>query len=153
MLIRLSRATILGCVLAISSVALVAGCGGGGGKSSAENAAAIRQSWEEFFDGSTSSARRISLLENGERFAKTIEAVGGSPLAKQVKAKVTSVKIDGPKTATVTFSLLLGKTTVLKGVKGSAVLVDGAWKVQAKSFCQLALLQGAVPDACPPAGK
>ena len=150
MLLRLSRSTLYGFVVAVLAVVLASGCGGGG---TAETRAAIQQSWEAFFDGSTSSAKRISLLEHGEQFAKTIDAVSGSPLAKQAKAQVTSVKIDGPTTATVTFSLLLGSTPVLKGVKGSAVLVDGTWKVGAASFCQLAALQGSVPKACPPAGK
>ena len=160
MLDRLSRMTILGCVLAVSSVALVAGCGGGGykkagaaGPSPAETKAAIKKNWEAFFDGSTSAAKRISLLENGEQFAKTITAVSASPLAKRAKAQVTSVSLDGPTTATVTFSLLLGATPVLKGVKGSAVLVNGTWKVGVASFCQLAALQGAAPKACSSVGK
>jgi hypothetical protein len=170
MLIRLSRATILGCVLAVSSVALIVGCGGAGKKTGAgtpsssssvaamgarpsETKAAIRLSWEAFFDGSTSAAKRVSLLENGDQFAKTIAAVSASPLAKQAKASVTSVRIDGPARATVTFSLLLGATPVIQGVKGSAVLVNGTWKVSRASFCQLAALQGAVPKACSSAGK
>lgn len=160
MLDRLSRTTILGCVLAVSSVVLAAGCGSGGGKKAgavaprpAETKAAIRQSWEAFFDGSTPAAKRVSLLENGEQFAKTIAAIDSSPLAKQASAMVTSVTIDGPTTATVTFSLLLSGTPVLRGIKGAAVFVDGTWKVGIASFCTLAALQGAAPKACPPAGK
>jgi hypothetical protein len=118
-----------------------------------ETKAAIRRNWEAFFNGSTSSAARVSLLQNGAQFAKTIAAIDNSPLAKQAKAQVTSVTIDGPTTATVTFTVLLGTTPVLQGVKGSAVLVDGAWKVGVASFCQLATLEGASLKACPPAGK
>ena len=167
----MSRKTLCGFAVAVSAVVIAAGCGGGGGHSSgsstpsssssiaamgprpSETRAAIRQNWQAFFDGSTSSAKRVSLLQNGEQFSKTIAAVDSSPLSKQAKAQVTSVRIDGPTTATVTFTVLLGTTPVLQGVKGSAVFVDGTWKVGVASFCQLAALEGAVPKACPSAGK
>lgn len=171
MLDRLSCKTILGSVLTVAAAALLAGCGSGGGKNSGAGTpsssssvvamgarpsvtkAAIRQSWETFFDGSTPSAKRVALLEEGEQFAATIGAISSSPLAKQAQAQVSSVTIDGPEAATVTFSLLLGGTPVLNGVEGSAVLVDGTWKVSVASFCGLAALQGPVPKACPAAGK
>ena len=172
MLVGLTRTTLCGFALAVFGVAVLAtGCGGGkkstsGATSPASSSsvqamgprpsqtkAAIRQAWEAFFDGSTSSAKRISLLQNGQHFAKTIAAIDASPLAKQAKAQVTSVKIDSPTTATVTFTVILGATPVLQGVKGSAVFVDGAWKVGVASFCQLATLEGVSLKACPSAGK
>ncbi len=115
--------------------------------------AAIRKNWATFFDGATSAATRVSLAENGEELADTIRAVTDSPIAKQASANVTSVTIDGPTTATVTFTLLLDGSPVLEGVEGTAVLEDGTWKVSIASLCQLAALQGAVPKACPPAAK
>jgi hypothetical protein len=171
MLVRLSRTTLCGIVLAVSSVVLVAGCGGGGKKAATTTPssstssvtamgprpsvtkAAIRQAWETFFDGSTTTAKRISLLQNGGQFAKTIAEVDASPLAKGVKSTVTSVTLDGPTTATVTFTVLLSGTPVLQGVKGTAVLVDGAWKVGVASFCQFAALEATAPKGCPAAAK
>jgi hypothetical protein len=157
MLIRLSRTTILGLVLAVSAAVLVAGCGGSGKNADgaridpAAAEAAIRASWETFFDGASTAQTRISLLEDGDEFAKEITTVSASPLAKQAKASVTSVDLDEPTSATVTFSLLLGETPVLEGIEGTAVLVDGTWKVGKASFCQLAALQGAAPGSCPAA--
>jgi hypothetical protein len=167
----LSRTLLCGIALAASSVLLVVGCGGSGSKKNAtttstgnssvdamgprpaETKAAIRQNWQTFFDGSSSASKRVSLAQNGEQVADTIAAVSNSSLAKQASAKVTSVKIDGPASATVTYTLLLNGSPVLTGVKGSAVLENGTWKVSIASLCALAALQGSVPKACPPAGK
>jgi hypothetical protein len=167
----LSRTTLFGFAAVAAAVVLVTGCGGGGKKSSAtttpspsssvaamgarpsQTRAEIRQNWEAFFDGSSSTAKRVSLLQNGEQFTKTISTIGGSALAKQATAKVTNVKIDGPSKATVTFTLLLSGTPVLQGLKGSAVLVDSTWKVGIASLCQLASLEGVAPKACSSAAK
>jgi hypothetical protein len=167
----LSRPTLIALVVAASTVLAAAGCGGGShtttttttanssssvaamGPRPTVTKALIRQAWETFFDGSTSTAKRISLLQNGEQFSKEITAVDSSPLSKEAKAQVTSVRIDGPKTATVTFTVILGTTPVLAGVKGSAVLENGTWKVGKASFCQLAALESSAPKACLVTGK
>jgi hypothetical protein len=115
--------------------------------------AAIEQVWQTFFDGSTPPATRGSLLEHGDQFTHELAAVASSPVSKGASAQVTSVSLDAAESATVTFSLELNGSPVLKGVKGTAVLVNGAWKVSAASFCQLASLLGAVPKACPATGK
>ncbi len=122
-LIRLLRTLLVGFAVAASLLALASGCGGsgksaGGGTTSSssvaamgarpsETKAAIRRNWEAFFNGSTSSAARVSLLQNGAQFVKTIAAIDSSPLAKEAKAQVTSVTIDGPTTATVTLGASL----------------------------------------------
>jgi hypothetical protein len=48
----------------------------------AETKAAVKQSWETFFDGSTPGAQRQSLLQNGAQFLSVLSAVNGSSLAK-----------------------------------------------------------------------
>ena len=136
--------------MAVAALALLAGCGGGGGKSSSSAAAKaqIRQNWEAFFDGSTPTDKRISLLQNGQSFAKLLQTVGASPLAAQVKAKVGDVALQGADKATVTYTVMLGGQAVLKNAKGTAVRENGTWKVGTSSFCQLVRLQGAAPAAC-----
>ena len=160
---RASLACVL--ILAVATATLLVGCGGGKSKQQATlpttpttatltpaaSINQIRQNWAEFFDGSTSSAERVRLLENGQKFASVIDALGSSPLAKQVKTKVGRVKLTSPTTASVTYTILLSGNPVLQNVPGQAVLVDGMWKVGAASVCKLAKLEGATPAAC--AGK
>jgi hypothetical protein len=142
--------------VALASVALLGGCGGGSKPSTATGTtntpsstkAEIRKNWLAFFDGSTPTARRISLLQNGPAFASVLKAVADSPLAKQLKATVQHVRLDGPAKATVTYTLLLANQPVLPNARGTAVLVDGTWKVGTGSFCALLKLQGATPKAC-----
>ena len=143
-------------------MALLAGCGGGGGKQSTSTTipagassvkGQIEQNWRAFFDGSTPAAKRISLLESGGSFASLLRAIGGSSLAKEVKATVSAVRVDGPNKATVTYSVLLAGQPVLQNSRGTAVLVNGTWKVGTASFCSLLKLEGVVPAACGSGGK
>jgi len=151
----------LACLLLLALAATtLAGCGGGKKQATlpttstpsvAQSTAAIsqiRHNWATFFDGSTSSADRIRLLESGVKFKSLIEALDSSSLTKQVKAQVGRVKLTGPKTASVTYTVLLSGSPVLKNARGRAVLVQGTWKVGAASFCALAKLEGVVPAGC-----
>jgi hypothetical protein len=162
--VRARTACVL--LLAVATATLLAGCGGGGKAkqatlpttsttasasptpSATAAIAQIRQNWTQFFDGSTSAADRIRLLENGEKFKSVIDALGSSSLAKQVKARVKRVKLTGATTASVTYTILLSGKPVLANVSGQAVLVDGIWKVGEASVCGLAKLEGAAPAAC-----
>lgn len=106
--------------------------------------AAIKANWEEFFDGSLPVADGIALLENGQQYAKELEAQAASPLGKAVTASVSSVTVTSPSTAEVTYSILLSGQVALPDQTGQAVLQDGVWKVSAESFLALlALQQGA----------
>lgn len=141
-------------------VVLASGCGGGGSKttqpastasSTSSPAAArqqIRQNWTSFFSGDTSAAQKVVLLQNGSEFSSAIQAQASSTLAKRTKAQVVSVTLTSPSRATVVYTILLGGQPVLVNRKGTAVLVDGAWKVGDRSFCQLLGLQAQVPPAC-----
>lgn len=113
---------------------------------------AIKANWEKFFAGATPAAQKIPLLENGQQFAQTIQAQAQSPLAKSTAAKVSSVKVTSPTTATVKYSILLGTQVALAGQTGQAVLQNGVWKVSAQSFQALLALEGAAsssPSASP----
>ncbi len=140
------------------------GCGGGSSSSTtttgsstttattttsaSATAAAIRAAWKKFFDGSTPVAERVALLAGGERFSATIKELSQNPLASKTSATISKVKITGPTAASVTFTVYLAGLPVLKNVKGTAVLQNGAWLVDAASLCKLLALQGALPAAC-----
>lgn len=145
--------TLAALALAAAIAILAAGCGGGSGDK--ETQATIKQNWETFFDGSssTSNEARAGLLQNGAEFASIIRAVGENPLSRQLSAKVTEVDVSEPDSAKVKYTLYLGKNAVLKNVEGTAVRENGTWKVGIGSFCQLLALQGAAPKACASASK
>ena len=111
--------TLAALALTAAIAILAAGCGGGG-SGDKETQATIKQNWETFFDGSTSTSNeaRAGLLQNGAKFASIIRAVGENPLSRQLSAKVTEVDVSGPNSAKVKYTLYLGKNAVLKNVEG-----------------------------------
>lgn len=150
-------ASRLSAYLTIAAVgAALAGCGSSstGSHSKTKNAALvaapqIKTVWTEFFSGKTSASTKISLLQNGQQFAPVINAQSKSPLAAQSSAQVSTVKLKGPSTATVTYTVLLAGKPALKNATGTAVKVGGSWKVSDPSFCALLTLEGAAPPSCP----
>ena len=143
-------------IAAVIAVGAAAGCGGGKkpGSSTATTTtpaaqkAEITRVWQRFFAGSTSAPDKVKLLENGSQFAGALEAAAKSPLAKQSGAKVGRVTLLGPAKAKVVYAILLAGKPVLSHRQGTAVKVDGQWKVGTASFCQLLALQGGAPKAC-----
>jgi hypothetical protein len=151
---RWSAGALLGVIL-LGLIVLVSACGSASGKSPSPSPSAItalRADWQRFFSGASSAKVKIALLENGNRYAKTIAAQVTNPLAKSLAAKVSSVKLSSAGTASVTYSLLLGKQVLLADQTGRAVLQKGIWKVSAQSFQALLALEGQVsssPSASP----
>jgi hypothetical protein len=122
-----------------------------GGSSSA--AATIKTNWETFFNASTPTATRVSLLQNGQKFQSEIQAMSGG-LASTASAKVDSVTVTSPTQATVKYDILISGTPALSGQTGVAVLENGTWKVGDASFCSLLGLanNGKAPSVCNSAG-
>ena len=121
------------------------------GQAASGNAKAqITSNWEAFFNGQTSAAKKIALLENGQKFASVINAQAGSGLAGSAGAKVTSVVVNSPAKGTVKYDITLGGTTALANQTGTAVYQNGTWKVGDVSFCQLLKLEnaGTAPSVC-----
>ncbi len=112
--------------------------------------AQITSNWEAFFDGKTSAAKKISLLENGQKFASVINAQAGSGLAASAGAKVKAVVVNSPAQATVNYDITLSGATALPNQTGTAVYQDGMWKVGDVSFCQLLKIEngGTAPAVC-----
>jgi hypothetical protein len=115
------------------------------------NSAAIGQikaNWEAFFSGHTSAEKKISLLQNGQKYAAVIRAQANSQLASSVSAKVTAVVVNSATSATVSYNIAAGGQTLLPNQTGTAVNEGGVWKVGDVSFCQLLKLQGNAPAIC-----
>jgi len=115
--------------------------------------AAITANWEAFFSGKTPAAKKIALLQNGEKFAAVIGAQVGSSLASSASATVSKVVLTSPTTATVTYSIQVSGAG-LPNTTGQAVYQDGTWKVADSSFCSLLGLEngGTPPAVCSSAG-
>jgi len=115
-------------------------------------AAQITANWEKFFNASTPTSERAALLQNGSAFAGAIGSL--SHLVSGLGAKVTAVTVTSPTTATVTYNLTAGGSTLLSGQTGTAVYEDGVWKVSDASLCGLLKLVpgGSTPAACSSAG-
>jgi hypothetical protein len=113
-------------------------------------AAQITANWEKFFSSSTSLSERVALLQNGSDFSSAISDLSKLPLASGIGAKVTGVTVNSATSATVTYNLVSGSTTLLGGQKGTAVYQDGTWKVGDASLCALFKLVpgGTLPAAC-----
>jgi hypothetical protein len=122
--------------------------------SSGSAVAEITTNWEKFFSASTPTAERVTLLENGSAFGSAISAFSKLPLAGGIGAKVTGVTVTSATSATVTYNIVSGNTTLLSGQTGKAVYQDGTWKVGDASLCGLFKLVpgGTLPAACSSAG-
>jgi hypothetical protein len=111
------------------------------------DAKTVATNWATFFDASQPTATRLALLENGSKFAEVLAGQSSNPQGKETSAQVTAVTVAGS-SASVTWSLLLAGTPVLKGQKGQAILNNGTWQVADSSFCGLLAMQPPVPAAC-----
>jgi len=118
--------------------------------SSSSAVAEITANWEKFFSSSTPASQKAALLENGSKFAAAITAFSQLPLASGIGAKVTAVTVKSPTSATVTYNITSGGTSLLSGQTGTAVYQNGTWKVGDASLCALFKLipGGTVPSAC-----
>ena len=121
-----------------------------GQAASGDAKAQITTNWEAFFDGKTSAAKKISLLQNGQKFASIINAQAGSGIAASAGAKVHAVMVNSPAQATVHYDITLNGQTALGNQTGTAVYQDGMWKVGDVSFCQLLKIEngGTAPSVC-----
>ena len=122
--------------------------------STASAAAQIKANWEAFFSGATPAAKKIALLQNGQKYAAIIQAQAASSLAKSASAKVITVHMTSSAQATVTYDIYIGGKPALSNQTGTAVYQDGTWKVGDASFCQLLAFEngGKAPAACSSAG-
>jgi len=86
----------------------------------------------------------MSILAGGLLLAAFVEAQAKTSFgaaAAGSSATVSSVTIASPSQATVHYEVLLLGTPLLKNQVGTAVYLNGTWKVAIASFCGLAYLQ------------
>ena len=149
--------------VAATGCLILAACGGGGNSShhasttptSSASApaeptsgpaavAAITANWKTVFNGKAPIPRRLALVQNGPQVAAFVQAQAKTSFgvaATGSTATVSSVAITSPSQATVHYEVLLLGTPLLKNQVGTAVYLDGIWKVAIASFCGLAYLE------------
>jgi len=105
--------------------------------------AAITANWKKVFNGKASIPSRLALVQDGSQLTAFVEAEAKTSFGQAATgstATVSSVTISSPSQATVDYEVLLLGTPLLKKQVGTAVYLDGVWKVGIKSFCGLASL-------------
>ena len=147
--------------LAATGCLIVVACGGGGGHhtsakptASATTAAepvtgpaavaAITANWKTVFNGKAPIPSRLALVQDGPQVAAFVEAQAKTSFgaaATGSTATVSSVTITSPSQATVHYEVLLLGTPLLRNQVGTAIYLDGIWKVAIASFCGLAYLE------------
>ena len=145
--------------LAATGCLILAACGGGSHPSAKPTAsastaaepvsgpaalAAITANWKTVFNGKASIPSRLALVQDGPQVAAFVEAQAKTSFgaaAAGSTAMVISVTITSPSQATVHYEVLLLGTPLLKNQVGTAIYLDGIWKVAIASFCGLAYLE------------
>ena len=106
--------------------------------------AAITANWKTVFNGRAPLPSRLALVQDGSQVAAFVEAQAKTSFgaaAAGSTATVSSVTITSPSQATVDYEVLLLGTPLLKNQVGTAVYLNGVWKVAITSFCGLAYLE------------
>jgi len=161
--------------LAATGCLILAACGGGGSPSKSATStpttsatasaeptsgpaavAAITANWKTVFNGKASIPSRLALVQDGSQVAAFVEAQAKTSFgtaAAGSTATVKSVTLTSPSQATVHYDVLLLGTPLLKNQVGTAIYLNGTWKVAIASFCGLAYLEypkgsSKLPAAC-----
>ena len=141
----------MACIGICASFSLTLGlsaCGSSSSSNSASESALVKQTWTNFFSGSTSAANKVKLLQNGQEFSQIINEASGLAISNTSSATVSNVVINSPTSATVSYSINLGGKPALQNQTGTAVKVGGNWLVADSSFCALLTLEGQSVPAC-----
>jgi len=106
--------------------------------------AAITANWKTVFDGNARIPSRVALVQDGSQVAAFVEAQSKTSFGQAATgstATISSVTVTSPAQATVHYEVLLLGSPLLKNQVGTAVYLDGTWKVAIASFCGLAYLE------------
>lgn len=146
-------------VVAVVMGLLVLGACGGSSKSAATTTTtaptttlspqatkdAIAKVFTDFFDGkNTDLNAKIQLMDNPDKFRALYNKFATGPTTGPQLAgtsvTITDVTQTGADSAEVTYTLNLNGNPALTNQKGTAVRVNGQWKVAGSTFCDLATL-------------
>jgi len=111
----------------------------------AQNKDAITKVFTEFFDGTNKDLdAKLQKLDDPDKYKAlynkfATDATTGPQLAG-TSVTVTNVDLKPDGTAEVTYTLNLNGTPALMNQLGTAVQVDGQWRVAGTTFCDLAAL-------------
>ena len=83
----------------------------------------------------------LVIIESPVTFPPGRARLSTSPAATGSTATVSAVTITSPSQATVHYQVLLLGTPLLKNQVGTAVYLNGIWKVAIASFCGLTYLE------------
>lgn len=107
---------------------------------------AIVEAYAVVFDSTTTFEEKSAFIDDASGLEETVatytstgESVGG------VTAEPTAVTIDGEE-ATVVYTLLFSGNPTYPGQNGTAMLVDGTWKISRDMFCGV---MASARSACP----
>ena len=150
-------------VMAATGCLILAACGGGSSSSakpaspaataSASTAeptsgpaavAAITANWKTVFNGKAPIPQRLALVQDGSQVAAFVQAQAKTSFGQAATgstATVSAVTVTSPSQATVHYQVLLLGTPLLKNQVGTAIYLNGIWKVTIASFCGLAYLE------------
>jgi hypothetical protein len=133
---------------AAASASPTASTAGSGSAADPATATAVSAAVVKLFDGTAPTAQRLAVLQGGDVLAQSLGDAINSPVLKLTSATVSKVTLVSPNQAQVTYTLSLSGAPILKDTIGTAVKVDGSWKVSAATLCGLLTAQGAAPAAC-----
>jgi len=123
--------------------------GTGGTAADPATTKAIAQAYTAFFNPKASLTVAEQNLQHGAVFKAALLAQAHNPQAQGgLTARVTSVTLLSPNSASVRFDLLSAGQPLLSDSPGNAAREDGRWKVAAETFCQLVQLSGHPPAPC-----
>jgi hypothetical protein len=106
--------------------------------------AAIRTNWQTVFNGKAPIPSRLALVQDGAQVTAFVQAQAKTSFgaaAAGSTATISAVTITSPSQATVHYEVLLLGTPLLKNQVGTAVYLNGIWKVAIASFCGLTYLE------------
>src|SRR4029077_5513470 len=101
---------------------------------------AITANWKTVFNGKAPIPRRLALVQNGSQVAAFVQAQAKTSFGQAATGSTATVSagtITSPSPATVHYEVLLLGTPLLKNQVGTAIYLDGIWKVAIASFCGL----------------
>jgi hypothetical protein len=132
--------------IVLVAVLVLSACGGSGNKSASDEDQ-IKAAYTTFFSGKTSIPDRVAVLQDGPRFKALVATFANNPLAKNVTADVSSVKVESSDKAKVVYTVKFEGSS-LPTQTGTAVKQNGTWKVGYASLCKLVALAGTTPVVC-----